>query len=110
MKGKRHYRFSLILSISCLFVSLPFAGHGAGLVIGNDVTVNGDLFVTAQSPFWGYGSGTFSINFANKILTIALIPDGLYPINGDITQNRTAPSNNTFPILLVCMASPPFKK
>ncbi len=76
MKGRRQYRFWLILSISCLFVFLPFAGYGAGLVIGNDVTVNGDLLVTAQSPYWGHAGGSFTIGLVNFFLMLGSIPAG----------------------------------
>ncbi len=94
---KRKYEIWLILSISCLFVLLPFAGYGAGLVIGNDVTVNGDLFVTAQTPFWGHASGTFSNNFVNKLLTIASIPAGQRLVIEHVAVRCEADTDDSFP-------------
>jgi hypothetical protein len=67
MRGKGKYEGWLTLSAFWVFVILPCAGYGADLIIGNTVTVNGDLRVTGNISEGDSGA------FSKTPLEIALL-------------------------------------
>jgi hypothetical protein len=99
MRGK--YRIWLTSIMCCLFVILPFMGYGAGLVIGNTVTVNGDLVVTAQSPFWGHANGTIDVGLGDVSLPLPAIPDGQRLVIEHVALRCLADSDDSFPEVFI---------